>query len=175
MKKDYSQGFSLIELLTAMTLFVIVSVIVFDLALSLVHYQEQMVAMQSMFNDSSYAVEYMGRMLRMARKADDDSCIPLGENYINPGNDSNRIQFLDYERNCRVFSLIGGQIHEDIGENGVPITSSNHTIQNLSFAIVGDESDTQPRVTISFQVVKPDLDLSFRIQTTISQRNLNSL
>jgi len=160
--KKYYEGFSLIELLTTMTLFVMVSVIVFDLAVSLIHYQEQMVAMQSMFNDSSYAVEYMGRMLRMARKAGDGSCITLGKNYVNPGQESNHIRFLDYENNCREFSLTDGQIYEKIGENEVPITSSNHTIQNLSFAIVGDESAIQPRVTISFQVTRPDPDLSFR-------------
>lgn len=172
MKFNSSQGFSLIELLTAMTLFITVSVLVFDLAVSLLRHQEKMVAMQSMFNDSSYAVEYMGRMLRMARRADGDSCIAPGRNYFNP--DSNQIKFLDYQNNCRRFLLQEGQIKEEVeGAGGaIPITSANHTIRDLSFTI-SDSNEVQPRVTISFEVARDDLDLGFKIQTTISQRNLN--
>lgn len=172
MKFNSSQGFSLVELLTAMTLFMVVSVLVFDLAVSLLRHQEQMVAMQSMFNDSSYAVEYMGRMLRMARRAENDACINTGDNYNNP--DSNQIKFLDYQNTCRRFLLQEGQIKEwvDGGGGEIPITSSNHTIQSLSFTI-DDATGVQPRVTINFEVVRDDLDLSFKIQTTISQRNLN--
>ncbi len=172
MKFNSSQGFSLIELLTAMTLFITVSVLVFDLAVSLLRHQEKMVAMQSMFNDSSYAVEYMGRMLRMARRDGDGGCISPGHNYFNP--DSNQIKFLDYQNNCRRFLLQDGQIKEGVEGTGgeIALTSANHTIRDLSFTI-SDSSEIQPRVTISFEVARDDLDLGFKIQTTISQRNLN--
>lgn len=172
MKFNYSKGFTLVELLTAMTLFLAVSGIVFGAAASLIQYQEQMVAMQGMLNDSSYVLEYMGRFMRMARRDPDGGCLSLGQNFQNPGADTTNVRFLDHDGNCRRFFLENGQIKEETDKGIVPLTSSNHTIDDLSFVIV-DEVGQQPRVTVSFDVVNSGLDIDFNLQTTVSQRNLN--
>jgi prepilin-type N-terminal cleavage/methylation domain-containing protein len=172
MKNTSSKGFTLVELLTAITIFLAVSSIVFGAAASLIRYQKQMITMQSMFNDGSYALEYMGRFIRMARRDADESCISLGRNYENPGANTANIRFLDYAGNCRRFFLSDGEIKEQTATGTVSLTSSGNDIENLSFLIV-DESGKQPRVVISFRVSNVSSNTSFNLETLISQRNLN--
>ncbi len=175
MKKGFVPGFSLVELLTAITIFLAVTAIIFGAITSLMRYQEQMVVMQGMFNDSSYALEYMGRLMRMARRDAGDDCISLGENYQNPGGDTSNIRFLDYEGNCIGFFLDNEQIKLEFIDPSAPdvaLTSSSFTIHDLSF-IHNDGDRVQPRVTISFGIRHESMDIGFNLQATTSQRNLN--
>lgn len=172
MKNRLVQGFTLVELLTAMTLFLAVSAIVFGGAASLMRYQEQMIVMQGVFNDSSYALETMSRFIRMARRDGTGDCITLGSNFENPGSDVTNIRFLDYDGVCRRFFLEAGQIKEETGSGSVALTSSNHDVNVLSFVII-DEEGKQPRVTIDLRISHDSLTNELSLQTTVSQRNLN--
>lgn len=166
MKFKSQKGFSLVEMIMSMTLFLAASAVVFGAVVSLIRYQERMVAMQSMLNDSSYALEYMGRLVRMAQEDKGGVCIAPGQNYSVSGD---TLKFVDYEGNCREFALNDGKITAE----GVDLTSSHQKIEDLYFTVSGDSSDQQPRVTIVFGVVHERLDISFNMQTTVSQRNLN--
>jgi prepilin-type N-terminal cleavage/methylation domain-containing protein len=172
MKNHLIRGFTLVELLTAITLFLAVSAIVFGASTSLIRYQGQMVTMQGIFNDSSYVLETMGRSIRMARRDASGSCISLGKNFENPGSDLTNIRFLDHDGTCRRFFLESGQIKEDTGSGSIVLTSSNHDIQELSFIII-DEAGKQPRVTIVLEMNHDSLSSALNLQTTVSQRNLN--
>lgn len=148
-----------------MTLFLAVSAVVFSAIISLIGHQERMVAMQSMLNDSSYALEYMGRLIRMAQKDLGGTCITAGRNYEVSGS---TLSFMDHDGMCRVFSLHNGRIRE----GGADLTSDGQEIRNLAFT-VADAAGLQPRVTTKFNVFHNRFNVSFDLQTTISQRNLN--
>ena len=152
------------------------------LSASLVKQERKAIAVQNMMDNSSYFLEYGGRFVRMAQK-DDGDCITSGQNYENIGGDLSTVAFLDYEDHCHEFLLEDGQIKErvsstdKVGDLGsaTPITSSKITISSLSFVITGDSANHQPRITIRFSAEDQNFpESSMDVETTISQRNLNS-
>ena len=179
------KGMSLIELMVAITLLTIVISAAISLSVSLIHQERRSLATQNIMDNSSYFLEYGGRFIRMAQE-DDGSCITTaGLNYEN-GADATSIRFLDYEDHCHEFLLADGQIKERVSsdntsgslgslESAVAITSPKATVSSLSFAINGDDASHQPRVTIKFAIQNNAFqEASMDVETTISQRNLNS-
>lgn len=175
------KGLSLVELMVAITVLSLTMGAATDLSVSLLHQERRALATQNIMDNSSYFLEYGGRFLRMAQK-DDGGCITSGLNYQNVGGTST-IQFLDYENHCREFLLDSGQIKEKVSTDdtaanlgvATAITSPKITITALSFTINGDTSGSQPRVTIKFHVQDSAFpEASMNVQTTVSQRNLNS-
>ena len=175
------KGFSLVELMVAITILSLAMGGATDLSISLLHQERRALATQNIMDNSSYFLEYGGRFLRMAQK-DDGGCINSGLNYQNVGGAST-IQFLDYENHCHEFLLDGGQVKEKVSSDdtaanlgaATAVTSPKITVTALSFTIQGDASGSQPRVTIKFHIQDQSFpEASMNVQTTVSQRNLNS-
>ena len=177
-----NKGFTLVELLVAVTVFATVATIAFGITASLIHKQERIMHMHTLMENSSYALEYIQRATRMAQK-DDGGCIASGENYAHSSGDST-IQFLDYENFCHRFSLNTGQIQETISTDdtagnlgsAVAFTSDKVNVTSLVFDLNGESGTDliQPRVTIKFEASsKYFSDVQISIQSTSSQRNLD--
>lgn len=181
MKRDNKQkSFTLIELLVATTIFGIVASIAFGAAASLVQHQTEIITTQNIMSNSSYAIEYMERSLRMAHRDDNGSCVDQADtNYRLITVD--HIRFLDYQDHCHEFLLENGQIKEGVSSDntdaslGTPValTSGNLQVGDLSFVITGDINYRQPRVTTSFRIEDPNVGTGLFLQSTASQRNLN--
>lgn len=196
-----NRGFTLIELLVSMSVLLIISAVSTSLFVSVFLAQKKMFSAQELSGQLSYALEYMSKSLRMAGRdmigtVGSGGC--LGEEYkgynyaltrLEDGNYSG-IKFVNKSDNdtCTEFYLDKtnplNPIIKEIKNSGEPIalTSEKTQINSFYFVINGtknisgsSESDnTQPRVTIFLDASLPDSQSRpIKIQTTISQRNIN--
>jgi len=174
--KGKTRGYTLIEILVAVAIFFILVAGPAGLFVSAIRSQTRALALREIIDNSSHVIEYVSRSLRMARKDLNGACVDSGYNYQNPAGLST-IKFLDYEGVCRQFYLSGGILKRQSGTEDLALTSDDLEVTELKFEIVGaGQGDAfQPKVTMLFEVKKRGaLDSpALRIQTTISQRNLD--
>lgn len=192
-KKEYKKqkGFSLVEMMITIFVFSLIVGAISGLFIAGIRGQRSTLAHQRLLDQTSYALEYVSRALRMAKKdtADDGiNCINEGSNYeVSPDGDS--IKFInvlekDLAGNpyCQRFFLDNGLIKQDKGDGNEPLslTSDKLKITSLKFYLAGDiQGDYfQPRVTISLAIKGKGQKIEEQplmiIQTTVSQRNLDT-
>jgi len=157
--------------------------------------QLKTLASQKLLDNTSYTLEYISRSLRMAKKelsADpltacllEGGTILYGHNYqITRG--GNGLKFINYKNECQEFFLDENDHRLKESKNGaapVALTAEDLEITSLTglkFKLSGEsQADTdQPRVTLFLKIKgargqKPELQPEIKIQTTISQRNLD--
>ncbi len=196
-----NNGFTLIELIVVMAVFLLIIGTALSIFISIVFNQKRILAKQELLNQTGYVIEYMTKGLRMAGKDLAGDCIiddQGGIGYVYQlKNFSNgvwkSIKFINQSDNnaCQEFFL-DGTVLKEISKNGadpVQVTGANLKINSLSFSInghaPGDQScefapsescgTGQPRVTISLDIkVQGDENQpSTKVQTTVSQRDLN--
>ncbi len=175
------KGYTLIEILVAISVFGVIVAGPTGLFVLSLRNQNMSLALGETIDNTSHAVEYMSRALRMARK-DDGGCISNGYNYETF--DSNQtVRFLNYNGYCQEFKLDGNQIMQrkstdDSSGNlnsGSYLTADDLEITNFQFHLEGESQtdNKQPRVTIVFKIAKSSTLPSIDVQTTVSQRNLD--
>lgn len=179
------KGFTLIELLVTIAIFLILSGAVVGLFVSGAVRQRSLLTTQTILDQSSFSLELMTRALRMAKKELGQGCLSgYGLNYeLTRGGLG--IQFINAleEGDCQEFYLDRdkGQImyrKERAGET-LPLTSDNRVkITRLTFNLIGEAQggnpQQQPRVTILLEGEgKQETAIKVKMQTTISQRNLD--
>jgi len=186
-----NKGLTLIELLVSMTMLSLTITGVVSIFTATVSGQERSLASQEMLDQSSYVVEYMSRILRMAKKDTEGAC--LGDVTLNYLKSGSTIRFLSYHDQCYEFRLdpatnkLQERKSSDNNEANFPdywtdLTSDE--LQVLSFIIGSDDSwdendDLQPRITLFFEIkgnragLKPEEQPLLNLQTTVSQRNLD--
>jgi prepilin-type N-terminal cleavage/methylation domain-containing protein len=184
-------GFTLVEMLVAVAIFSLIIGAISGIFISGLRGQRKALAFQGILDQTSYALEYMSRSLRMARKqtTSPPSCLSReGLNYeiteIIPG--ISGLKFINHLENddCQGFFLQAGQLKQRkrIGQPGdqtFDLTSPRLQITFLNFSISGEgqDDDLQPRVTIFLDIrgkgMRPEEQPRIKLQTTISQRNLD--
>lgn len=170
-----SKGFTLIEMMVTVLIFSIVVGAVIGVFVSALQIQRYNLTYQQLLDQTSYAMEYMGRAIRMAVKDDGVGCISSGLNYQG---DTSRIKFVNYKGECQEFLLENNQLKVRFDSGGkIPLTSDDFNVTSLSFGISGesDADNLQPRVTIFMGIQGTDSKVQpkIAIQTAISQRNLD--
>nr|QBM02584.1 hypothetical protein [uncultured archaeon] len=192
------KGFTIIEMIVVLSIFLIVIGVLAGIFLSMVQHQKRMLQQQEILNQASYAMEYMSKAIRTAEKdtvvggflgqgnmyvlthCDNgvtEAC--SGIKFINSSDSSRQTEFY-FENNALKVS--------DWGQDPVTISpfmsgGVKYTINNANFIINGDKtartaSDAdaiQPRVTIVLAATSniPGSQQQKIIQTTVSARNLN--
>ena len=178
-------GFTLIEMLAAVMIFSLIIGAISGVFISSFRSQKSALSSQRLLDQTSYALEYMSRALRMATKqtADIPACLfQSGLNYENvPG--VSGLKFINHleDDDCQEFFLENKQLKQKKNNltETVELTSSKLEITSLNFLLQGEsqDDDLQPRVTIFLAVKgkgqKPEEQPELKIQTTISQRNLD--
>lgn len=163
------KGFTLIEIMVALAVFVFVVAGVSGLFVYSLKLQRSAIAYQQLLDQTSYLMEYMSKAVRMAKKDIGGSCTDIPKlNYVFSGN---CLKFVNYKDGCQEFCLSGGRI---INENNAYLTGPELTVNNFNVVLSGEtqNDDLQPKVTIFLDISGPEgSDIS--IQTTISQRNLD--
>lgn len=192
-------GFTLIEILVSVFLFFGILVMVLGFFSYAVTGQKKALAAQEISDQISYVMEYMSRSMRMARKDVGGTCISAGMNYENtlPIADYSCLRFLYYDQSdeknkCQEFCFDSNNEQlkrrksndenaAGLADSEVDLTSSKLKVNSAKFNIIGEEdvdNTTQPRVTISLNVekqdTKPEFNAKVEIQSTISQRNLDT-
>ncbi|MDD4358479.1 MAG: prepilin-type N-terminal cleavage/methylation domain-containing protein [Candidatus Pacebacteria bacterium] len=186
-----NKGFTLIEALVSISIFIAISVTLAQVITVSIQNQIKVISEQNMFDQAVFALDQMEKELRMAKKDTDGICVVPGTNY-GRNNSSSTIKFKIYDQasadyRCREFSLNdnSNSVRQRTSTNSSPLiwgdyidlTSSSVYVQSLSFTVNGDnDSDNeQPKVTINLKMKSGVIDDSegVELQTTISQRRLD--
>lgn len=176
-----NKGFTLTELLIGMGIFALILGPVTGLLVSGIRLQRQSLAEQQSLDQLSFALEYMSRALRMAKKDTTGNCLSqTGLNYENPGGQISNIKFINPLQNyrCQRFFLEAQTLKYDMGagESPLALTAAKLQVQSLKFNLIGqsETDDLQPRVTIFLKAKPTQSARPIELQTTISQRNLDA-
>lgn len=186
-KKNYSTGFTLVEIIVTITVFSLIFGIVSSMFVSAIKSQKKSLVSQELLSQASYVMEYVSRHLRMAKNYNIASvgCVNNGYNYeITRG--GNGVKFANYEDPscCWEFYLENNRLNRGITGTGcyssnVPLTSANLTVDKFSISLIDSEASDglQPRLTLFLKIrgggEKSEEQSIIEIQTTISQRALN--
>ncbi|MBM3283920.1 prepilin-type N-terminal cleavage/methylation domain-containing protein [Candidatus Gottesmanbacteria bacterium] len=182
MKKN---GYTLIELLVALTVFTIVVAAPTGFFVSALKGQQKALASQELYDNVSYTLEYMSRSLRMAKKDYSGSCITANMNYETT-TDGHNVKFKTIDENyneiCQEFFLDTNDNRLKEIKNGITLPLTARNLEVVSF-IVGDhgwgqDDYDQPKVTLFLEIrgkrgSLPELQPEIKIQTSVSQRNLD--
>jgi prepilin-type N-terminal cleavage/methylation domain-containing protein len=185
-----NRGFTLIEMMVAVAIFFIVFVGIIGIFVSAIRVQRYSLASQYLLDQASYTVDYMSRMLRMAKKGLtltgeclDDSpynyFVPLSGNAIKFQKPNAREVggvvckeiYLDADTHQLMDREIGRTPDEEL-----PLTSSKIKVTKFSVEHPNEtQGSNQPMLTISLEMESVGLNPApkIKIQTTISQRDLN--
>jgi len=189
-KNPKNKGFTLVETLVSLLIFGFISIILVNVFVSTLNSQKRILQNQELMNSSSYALDYMAKLIRMAEKDEIGDCTgTVGKNYSLTAA-PNSITFLAYDNKsssykCTQFLLDGTIIKErkstddniiNLGE-AQAITSSSVEVVDLTFGLTGDGADTlQPKATIMIKMKSKSSSAnapSLIIQTSVSQRKLD--
>jgi len=173
-KKMFHKGITLIEVLTAISIFAIVITAAINLFASLIKYQNIALGKAYLFNTTSFTIDYISRTIRMAQKDTNGACITSGYNFISQTPSS--LKFLNADNECTEIFLENGIVKIrklNITQN---LTPANIKVDILRFALAGaDQNDTiQPKVSFSLKASTLSAPAqSITVQTTVSQRMLD--
>jgi prepilin-type N-terminal cleavage/methylation domain-containing protein len=184
------KGFTLIETLVALLIFGFVSVILVNIFVSVLNSQKRILQNQELMNQSSYALEYMSKAIRMAEKDMTGTCSgAAGENF-RVGTSPVSIAFLMYDikddsYKCVQFLIEDNAVKErrSVDESlpsgtALPITSSSVSVDRFEFYVTGDilGDNIQPKITVMIKMKSLSSSTNAPVvivQTTISQRKLD--
>lgn len=180
-----TKGFTMAEVLVSIAIFSFLSIGLANVFVSAIKAQNKILQNQDIMEESNYALEYMGKALRMAKKDTVGGCTG-GVNY---SWGSSYIVFLAYDSvdgdyKCRAFTYEDDttikeykSIDDTYAGLGSPtaMTSSKMKVNSLIFYVTGDGPGGQPKVTIMLSAEGANSSNSnIVIETTISQRELNT-
>jgi len=169
------RGYSITEVLVSVLIFSIIVGAGTGVFVSAIKLQRYNLTHQRLIGQVNYAIEYMTRAIRMARK-DNGTCgfNEKNYNYADPP-DNNWIKFQTYNGECWKFFLEDGQLKIDKHGATYELTSSDFQVTDFRINVSGDESGKQPKATIYMEIKGggSDPQPKLKIQTTVSQRNLN--
>ncbi len=193
MKNKKNKGFTLIELIMGITIFLLVlgglvGVFIYSLRLQRKILKKQQVLAEVALFD----MEFMTKNLRMAKRQEDETCLSPDIFYesINGGEGIkflNKLQeegdtapcqslFLAEESGRGVLKYCMDEACvNDGGSSAYSLTSPDIDVLELDFLIQGQVSgdELQPKVTITIKFTHKDFDEVIFLQTTVSQRNLD--
>jgi prepilin-type N-terminal cleavage/methylation domain-containing protein len=187
LSKVQHKGFSLIEVLVALSLFTIVMMVSVGAFLSVLDANRKTQALQRAMDNVFLSIENMTRLIRTG------TIYECGEITGNPttadcssGAGENSIQFYDDTGRIVRFYLNNNAIMKQVDGTGTsgdytyPITSPEFYVENLLFYVTGtdtyyDGSDdvAQPTVTIVITGLAnrgQETETEMRLQTTVTQR-----
>ena len=188
-------AYTLIEVLVAVGLFTIVIAAPTGFFVSSIKGQQKALASQEVLDEVSYALEYMSRSLRMAKKEmnctsklEPTTCVCLetsgyGVNY-ELTHEGKGIKFTNYRNQCQEFFLdVNDNRLKEVKDGGEAIPLSSNELEVVSFKMGpqdswGQNDNKQPKITLFLEAkgvesARPELQPKIQIQTTISQRNLD--
>ena len=152
------QGFTVIELIVAIGLFIVVVGIASGTFIRALRTQRSVAELMAANDNASLTLEQMTREIRTGRE------------FSSTGS---RLSFINYQAQPVEYALSGGTIER----NGTPLTSRNVLVQYLSFVLLGEApgDGRQTRITIMAGVAARGRLESFitRLQTTVSSRILD--
>jgi len=173
------KGFTLAELLVSVSVFAILIGGASGAFVSTIQAQRKSLAFQELLAQTSYLEEYMSRAIRMGKKDIAGTCITAKSNYdITRSDNGIKFKFMNYKEECQEFYLSDSKLWENKnGDRELSSSQLNVEIFNIQVSGNSQTDSFQPRVTLFLKIkgagLKPEQQPEIKIQTTISQRNLD--
>jgi len=176
-----NKGFTLLETTIAMGIFAVVISITIGAFILSIQTQRVVLAEKAVAENINFALEFMSRQIRVARRDGAGGCISLDDTLEVSGS---QISFINGADDCVRFFLSSNTIvYENITTSSgiIPLTDGSVVnVVGLSFFIQGQTSgdSEQPRATIVLRTSGAGQSLeaqgvTFNIQTTVSTRALD--
>jgi prepilin-type N-terminal cleavage/methylation domain-containing protein len=155
-----SKGFTIIEMVVVMSIFLFIIGAAVSIFISIIQSQKKVLAEQQVLSQISYVGEYMAKSIRMAKVAEDDSCIATGYIYMLTRYDSSSglfkgIKFINQSDSnaCQEFFLDGAgtvlspYILKELknstnDDDAMAITANNLKIDFVKFSVNGSSGST---------------------------------
>ncbi|OGZ35837.1 MAG: hypothetical protein A3A94_01630 [Candidatus Portnoybacteria bacterium RIFCSPLOWO2_01_FULL_43_11] len=184
--QDDSKGFTLLELMVAVAVFVFVVLIGTGAFLTVLNAQRKASSLRVAQDNIRFTMEYMTKEIRMGTLytcggtegvlGPQDCDFGSGKNYLTFRNDDGAVV---------VYKLSGGssgRLQKSVGGSTYYVSSSESdlTFKSLTFYVTGTGNGAadqeQPKVTITAEVEADagKTKSTFNLQTTVSQRSLDS-
>jgi prepilin-type N-terminal cleavage/methylation domain-containing protein len=162
------KGFTLVESLVAITVFLIVVTITGSIYISFVRQERRLYAFLRTENNIRFALDYIGRDIRMAKSYD------FTENITEGGAIS--LDFIDYMGKDTTYTLDNKNI--SVSHNGelllLPLLDDTIEVKFLRFYITdGAMGVSQPTVIIALEATDKNTGFDYSLETAITPRNLN--
>lgn len=162
-----SSGFTLVEVLTAITIFGAIMIAVSGIFTNAIKQQKIILAKQSVADNALYAMEFMVKELRMAKEI----------TTVNSNNST--VVFKNSENISTTYSLMdtdgdgNKEVVRNSGTGDQPISSDEIGICSLNFNVNDWGAADAPRITVFMKVVKGTCvspQTSLEMQSTVSPR-----
>ena len=178
MNKKNKKGFTLIEVMTSVSIFLIVVTISMGSILGVFSASRKSRTLKTVISNLNLTIDTISREMRFGKNyhclnqgqdTDPRDC-PAGDDYIS---------FLPQDGKQITYQLSGSTIEKKIDAGAfVPITGSEITIQNMNFYVIGSQSGDglQPKTIIDingYATVGGKERSDFSLQTLVSQRQLD--
>lgn len=189
---EKSRGFTLAEMVIALSVFVVVFGFISVIFASIIRQQRELAVRQEISNQQSYVMEYMSRALKYAKKDTSGKCLgdAMAGYYYKLGYPDPTsgfyygVKFIDEDDICREFFLDeNGSLKEARdGQAAQNLLSEKLNVEFIRFVVNGDKDLegasqydlVQPRLTVSLGIRLDSKSQKEQImQTTISQSRLN--
>jgi len=159
------KAFTLIEVLVAVSIFIVVITVALTLFVSGINGQRKVIALQDVQDNARFLMGFIIKEIRMSEI-----------NYIN--HSILNITRPDGESVVYTFNNSEGRIERADSSTNGPINSNNVLVYGSFYGLgIGSGDNQQARVTIVMDVQKnsdkAEASASIKIQTTVSQRNLD--
>lgn len=159
-RRSTDGGFTLVEMMVSVALFVIIMMVLVDLFISLLVANRKAQSQKFVYDNVYSSIEIITRHIRS------------GTGYNCPGGACSTFSFTDADSNSVTYRVQNGVIERSMNGSAYDdITAGNITIDNLKFYTFGDNVTQQERVLVIIAgKAGTGATLStFTVQTTISQ------
>ncbi len=190
-KRIMNRGFTLIEIMTAVSIFAVVTTISMGSILTIFDVNRKAESVKTVMDNLNLAIESMAREMRFGTNyvCGHSSPIVGGAGSMPAPNDcppgASSVAFLaNGNVNGIVYRQNGATIEKSLGGNGfVPVTASEIVIEDLDFYVIGSRPSSaegtpqQPKVLIRIRGeagTKEGTKSEFTMQTLVSQRKLDN-
>ncbi len=158
-----SKGFTIVELLVSMSLFVIIIGIVSGVFVQSMRTQRAIVALNAAVSNAQLTIEQAAREMRISR------------NFSVSGGELN---FINTKEENIVYRLAAEKIERGVNGNFGPLTAENVSVKNLRFVLSGNlpTDGRPPKITLIMQIGTKESQTGsvlINLQTTISSRILD--
>jgi prepilin-type N-terminal cleavage/methylation domain-containing protein len=146
--KSAARGFTLIEMMVAMGIFIIVSMVSVSIFLTAIQNQRRDFQVQNLQDNARYLIEIMTKEIRMNQLIEEP--LNIGESTVlrMKNQDSHNVRYrFENDSLTRIEKDSGGTI--GVGEPGNPLNSSQVNISGKFYVVNPSVGEEQKRVTIT--------------------------
>lgn len=179
-KTKFQKGFTLLEMLVALSVFVVILTVMMGSIVSIVDSNQKSRNKTSSLDGLNFTLESMSRLIRFGTNY---HCGSTGNLYTpqDCASPNNSFSFRSADGSLVTYYLSSGVINRTVnGGTAYPLTPPDVFIQSLGFRVFGSSAYgvdyLQPRVVMTiagYSGSKSSTRSNFNLQTTVSQRVLD--